>query len=231
MILLYQFEASPFCDKIRRILHTKHVPYTVHNVPLSQTATKLRRINPIGKVPCIDDGGRILADSTDIAYHLEERFPLPSLIPASPRERALCHMLEDWADESLYFYEVRMRLTFSSNAPRTIELLTRDEPGIVRTLAPIVIPAMMKNITRQQGIGRKPEEWVVRDLERHADALLGWLDGREWLVGEALSLADIAVFAQMFCIRSTVEGGRVVSARPGLASWMDRVDTATSTKA
>ena len=34
MITLYQFEISPFCDKVRRVLHWKKVPYEIVEVPL-----------------------------------------------------------------------------------------------------------------------------------------------------------------------------------------------------
>ena len=123
MITLYQFEISPFCDKIRRVLHWKGQPYQVREIPLAQTFTRLRKINPVGKLPCIEHEGRLIADSTDIAHYLEERFPQPPLVPSDPLERGLCHMLEDWADESLYFYEMRLRFTFPHNARRWLPAL------------------------------------------------------------------------------------------------------------
>jgi glutathione S-transferase len=227
MITLYQLEISPFCDKIRRVLHLKKVPYRVVDVPLLETATTYRRVNPIGKVPCIDDGGRVVADSTEIARYLDEKYPSPPLYPASPRDRALCHVLEDWADESLYFYEVRMRFGFPRNAPRTIERLTAREPAAVRRLAPFVLPAMMRHTTAGQGIGRKPEAMVLAEAERHVDAVAALLEGGPFLIGDAVTIADISVFAQLACIRSTDEGGPMIAARPAVADWMDRIDRAT----
>lgn len=228
MIVLYQFPISPFCDKIRRVLHFKKVPYRVHDVPLLQSMTLLPRVNPIGKVPCIDDGGRVVADSTDIARYLEERYPAPALVPSSPRERALCHMLEDWADESLYFYEVRMRLTIPHNARRTIGWLTLAEPRPIQMAAQLIVPRITKDIAAKQGIGRKPVAMVIEEARRHVEALSDFLGEGSFLVGDSLSLADISVFAQMFCIRGTDEGGELVEARPAVARWMDRVDAATA---
>jgi glutathione S-transferase len=227
MITLYQFEISPFCDKIRRVLHLKQVPYRAVEVPLLDSATTYRRVNPIGKVPAIDDGGRIVADSTEIARYLDEKYPSPPLYPASPRDRALCHVLEDWADESLYFYEVRMRFGFARNARRTIDRLTAREPAAVRRLAPLVVPAMMRRFAGSQGIGRKPEAMVLAEAERHVDAVAALLEGGSFLAGGALSIADISVFAQLDCIRSTEEGGPMIAARPAVAAWMDRIDQAT----
>ena len=85
MIVLHQFEISPFCDKVRRILHVKRIPYEVREVPPSRALTDVRRVNRIGKLPAIEDEGRVIADSTDIAHHLEQRFPDPPLLPKHPQ--------------------------------------------------------------------------------------------------------------------------------------------------
>ena len=70
-----------------------------------------------------------------------------------------------------------------------------------KALAPHLIPGMLRRLTRKQGVGRKSVQQVLGDVERHADALAGLLGNREWLVGDALSLADLSVFSQIRCIR------------------------------
>lgn len=63
------------------------------------------------------------------------------------------------------------------------------------------------------------------DLVRRADAALDHLEaalaGREWLVGEALSLADIAL---MPYTRFAPEGGMSLEARPRLGAWIERCE-------
>jgi len=228
MITLYQFEISPFCDKVRRILHWKKQPYVVREVPMKEAFTAIKKVNPIGKLPCLEHDGRFIADSTDIAYYLETQFPDPPLLPRDPKLRALCHIFEDWADESLYFYEMRLRFTVPHNARKHIPLLTAHDPAWMKTAAKLVVPRMMRGILAKQGLGRKPLEMVVRDLERHLDAVSGWLGSGEWLVGDALSLADLSVFAEFACIRDTEEGGRAFETRPSVAAWMARVAAATA---
>jgi len=228
MVRLWQFEISPFCDKIRRALHWKGVPYEVREVPLAEAFTAVRRVNPTGKLPCLEHDGRFVADSTDIAHHLEERFPEPPLLPKDPELRARCHVLEDWADESLYFYEMRLRFTVPHNAERFVPELTAHDPGWMQALAPWVLPRVLRATLSRQGVGRKSLEQVERDVARHVDAVDGWLGEADWLVGDALTLADLAVFAQLSCIRASREGGRLVSARPRVAAWLDRVDAATA---
>jgi glutathione S-transferase len=227
MITLYQFEISPFCDKIRRILHVKRQPYEIREIPVSRAFSEVRRVNRMGKLPCIEHDGHRIADSTDIAYYLEEKFPDPPLIPSDPLERARCHVLEDWADESLYFYEMTLRFTLPHNARRFVPPLVAHDPPWFQRLARFIGPRTMKRITRTQGVGRKPLETLVRDVERQIEALSGLLGDRQWLVGGTLTLADIAVFAQLYCIRAADEGGKIVDGHSSVAAWMDRVDRAT----
>jgi glutathione S-transferase len=227
MIRLHQIEISPFCDKIRRVLNVKRQPYEVHNLKLAETLTRLRRLNPVGKVPALEHDGKVISDSSEIARYLEEKFPEPALIPRAPANRALAHMLEDWADESLYFYETRLRFTFAANIARTADLLLAEETGIMRRIGALAAPRTMKNMLAKQGIGRKTEGQVLDDVQRHAEAIAGWLAAREWLVGERLSLADIAVFVQLAAIRQTDEGERILATQPTVLSWMERTDLAT----
>jgi glutathione S-transferase len=51
--------------------------------------------------------------------------------------------------------------------------------------------------------------------------------GREYLVGTALTRADIAVYAQLFAIRDSTAGGAEVATRREIVAFMDRVDAAT----
>ena len=228
-MILYQTEISPLCDKVRRILTWKRVPYEVKNLRILQTITRVNRLNPISRVPTLDDDGKVIANSADIARHLEERFPEPPLVPHATAERALVQILEDWADQSLYFYEARLRFTFAANVERTADLLLAgEEAGLIRRIGALAAPRTMRNILAKQGIGRKSEEEVLRDVARHAEAIAGWLGTREWLVGDRLTLADIAVFAQLAAIRATNEGEKILTAQPTVLSWMERVDRATS---
>jgi len=228
MIRLHQFEISPFCDKVRRALHWKRVPYEIVEVPLSKAFTSVRRVNPARKLPTLEHDGRFVADSTDILEHLERHFPDPPLLPKDPVLRAQCHVLEDWADESLYFYEMRLRFTLPHNARRFIPELTKHDPEWMRSVARFVVPPMMRGILSRQGVGRKPPAVVLRDVQRHVEAIEGWLGPRDWLLGDALSAADLAVFAQLTCIRGADEGARLVGASTPVVAWLERVDSATS---
>ena len=228
MLRLYQFEISPFCDKIRRSLRYKGVPFEVVNIPVASSVVAIRRVNPVGKLPCLDLDGRLIADSTNIAEAIEDAFPDPPLYPSGKRERALVHVLEDWADESLYYYEMRLRFGIRHNAARWVpKLLAHDSPVLARLVAP-VLPLLLKQQLSSQGLGKKPDDVAVRDVARHVRAIESIVHGNDWLVGSTLTIADLAVFAQMHCIRGAVEGRELIDASPGVTSWMARVDARTS---
>lgn len=49
-------------------------------------------------VPVLDDEGFVVADSSRIVEHLEERFPDPPLFPGEPARRAETRVFVDWFD-------------------------------------------------------------------------------------------------------------------------------------
>jgi glutathione S-transferase len=228
MMRLHQFAISPFCDKVRRALRVKGQTFDVVEVPVTRAPMALRRLNPAGKVPVLEHAGRLLADSSEILLYLEDVFPNPPLLPMDARERALCHMLEDWADESLYFYQLRLRATFPHNAQRWLEALLAHEPAPLRLMAKGVVPRVVRKQLAKQGVGLKSEAQVLAEVQRHLDALVDWLGDNPWLVGQGITIADLSVFAQVDCIRGTDEGGRMIASRPTLGAWMDRVDAASA---
>lgn len=227
-LILHQSEVSPFCDKVRRILAFKRRPFEVREVPPTETLTWLRRLNPIGKVPVLEHGDTVVSDSSDIARYLDEAFPDPPLYPTEPRALALCHMLEDWADESLYFYELWFRFGLEENASEWSRRTSESEPPLLRRATERALPTLMRNILRAQGLGRKPAERVLAEFARHTEAVAHHLDESDWLVGPRLTVADIAVYSQLSCTGETGEGASILAAHPTVLRWMERVNAATA---
>lgn len=226
-VTLHQFEISPFCHKVRRILHLKGVPYDIREVSALRSAVDVRRINRMGRLPVLEVDGTLVADSSEIARFLDERYPDPPLWPADPRGRAQCHLLEDWADESLYFYEMTMRLQWPSNSARWARELLRADGRLGMAIAPALVPRLVAQRTKAQGVGRKPHELVLRELERHFDALDTLLGDGDWLVSGALTIADIAVAAQVTAIAGAHEGRAALDGHPVIGAWLQRTDAAT----
>src|SRR5438067_3434843 len=133
MITLYQFATSPFSEKVRRALNYKQLGFEVHEVDRAAAAAgKYGHVSASGKFPALEHDGQAILDSTDILEHLDRAFPERPVLPADARDRALAHVIEDWADESLYFYEMTMRLAWPHNLDAALDEFAQGMPGIPR---------------------------------------------------------------------------------------------------
>lgn len=228
VIKLYQYEISPFCDKVRRVLHLKGQPYETQDISMWSAGTGLlERLSPAGRLPVLEHDGRRVGDSTDIVSYLERTFPEPPVYPDSPRERAEAHVLEDWADESLYFYEMFLRFNLPHNVGRWVSELSKNDGAVLRAVAPRVVPRMVRERLKGQGLGSKTLDVVLRELDTHLRSLDAWLGEGEWLVGDRISVADISVFVQLDCMRQVDEGRRALETQPKVRGWLDRVAAET----
>ncbi|MNH48014.1 hypothetical protein D3C79_1115550 [compost metagenome] len=61
-------------------------------------------------------------------------------------------------------------------------------------------------------------------MKRHFRAIAGLLSRSLWLVGDSLTLADIAVLAQLNCLLYAQEAVEELKAYPQIAAWAARVD-------
>ncbi|MRI33996.1 hypothetical protein EOPP23_13450 [Endozoicomonas sp. OPT23] len=226
MITIHLYALSPFNEKIVRTLHYKGINnYRMIEYPLGDR--RVKKISPTGKLPCIEFNGQFIQDSTDIVYFLEREFPEHSVLPAKPEQQALVHILEDWADESLYFYEMHMRFGLPHNGKKNIPRMLVNSTGFMHWFLSKVLPSGILKITESQGIGRKHIEQLIIDVRRHLDAVDKLLQNNQWLVANQFSLADMAVCAMFDCLKDAEEVAEMLSAYPKITDWMKRVQALT----
>ncbi len=92
---LYRFPFSTNVERVALALAHKHLE--VESVWVDPAdRSELVRISGQELVPVLGDGDRVVADSTAILEHLEERFPEPPLYPADPARRAELRLFIDW---------------------------------------------------------------------------------------------------------------------------------------
>ena len=106
---LYSGPLSLFTAKVRIALAEKSLAYDRIEVGCWNRRDRylphhpdVEAINPKGQVPCLVDGDLVLYDSTVILEYLEDRRPVPQLMPREPAARARCRLLELEADEVLF---------------------------------------------------------------------------------------------------------------------------------
>jgi glutathione S-transferase len=98
---LYDNAASPYAQKVRVTLYEKGIDVQLCEIRSESQRAELLRVSPRGEVPALVDGDTVVYDSTIICEYLEERFPVPPLLPADPAGRARVRALERIADTQL----------------------------------------------------------------------------------------------------------------------------------
>jgi glutathione S-transferase len=95
MLILYDDPWSPNCVKVRLVLREIEavMPLRWRIVPVDldrgeQHDRRFLKLNPMGRVPVLVDGGMVLRESCAILIYLAERFDHARLLPTSTRGRA-----------------------------------------------------------------------------------------------------------------------------------------------
>jgi glutathione S-transferase len=221
--LLYDLTDSPFCAKARICLQLKGVAYRRVTVSVGRLR-ELRALNPLGKVPVLVMHGRPIADSSAIARHLEAEHPDPPLLPGDPAARAYASLVEDWADESLYVVVGAFKWLNPANRSLALERTTSElDGGLLRPLVARLVVRRVVRSYRAWGYGAG----ALAHFEARMRESLAWLGellgGRAFLLGRSLTLADVAVYAQLAWLRGYAEG-RMLAAEPAVVEWLARLD-------
>jgi glutathione S-transferase len=98
-ITLYDAVPSSNSDRVKIALHEKGLPHdriTLDLAKKEQKRPEFLKLNPYGKVPVINDAGKILFESCIINEYLDERYPHPRLMPADPYLRGFGRVLVDY---------------------------------------------------------------------------------------------------------------------------------------
>lgn len=221
-VVLHQWEISPFCRKVRKLLAHKGVAYRTQEYN-GLRARSVGGLSPAGKLPVLDYDGERIQDSTAIFDFLEKKHPTPPLVPANPEDRALAFLLEDWADESLYFIEVYLRFAIPEVRPKAIDLLCAGRPSWERALFGQVVTRRMRNKLAAQGIGKQSRDQVEQSLLGHLDRIESLLGRTGWLAGPSCSIADVAVGAQLAEIQRTSTLAPRIEEKRRVADWLTRL--------
>lgn len=230
---LHQFRHSAFCEKVRLVLAAKGLDANLVEVTPGVGQVALFRLSGQRQVPVLVDGGEVISDSTAIALHLEERHPLPALLPSDPLARARVLLLEDWADTALAA-GARQALLQAAAADPVLRgaLLPEATPDPLRRLVSALPAGVIGPLSDAVGDLMAPTE--ARQLRRNLEQLSRLVSERPYLEGERLSLADLAVVAQLSLLRFPASAGAPLAGRgvEGIADhplfeplfrWRDRI--------
>jgi glutathione S-transferase len=194
MLELYQFELSAYCEKVRLILDYKGLPYKKRDVVPGMGQLELFRLSGQRQVPVLKDGDTYIADSTEIAFYLDRKYPEKSIIPTDPVQRGQCLLIEEWADESLGLKGRTAFLgAFAQNQNFRTAFLPRETPDFMRLLLGSMPGELIDILGTGVGLGKDAINAAKKGLKQDLEALNLILTNRPYLVGDQPTLADLTV--------------------------------------
>ena len=123
---------SPFVEKVVRALSLKGIAFRLEE---PRSPRDFARWNPqTRKMPAVTLDGQHLYDSTFIIRRLDELVPAPPLLSPDGLTAAKQRLLEDWADESLYWYGMALRWSPKNEAASARQILA-GLPAAIRAIA------------------------------------------------------------------------------------------------
>lgn len=220
-VVLHQWEISPFCQKVSRMLRFKGIDFETINYN-GLLAGKVPLLSKVGKVPVLDIDGQRIQDSTRIARYLDQAYPdLPLLYPTDVFAKAQVELWEDWADELLYFYEIYFRVSDPKGFDQVVEIAAKGRPAYEQMLMKPMLKATLNMQIKMQGVGRMAKEDIEAEFERHLARIELCLTPTGWLVGENQTVADIAVGSQLFeVMRTNEKWAKKIQAYPHIQQWI-----------
>jgi glutathione S-transferase len=194
MLELYQFELSQYSEKVRFILDYKGLEYRKIEVVPGVGQLDLLRLSGQSKVPVLKDGETVIADSTEIAFYLDRKFPEKPLIPTDPVLRGQCLLIEEWADESI---GLKGRKAFigalNQNPNFRTSVLPKETPSFLKNLVGAIPAEMLDLLGTGIGFGADAVKEAMRGLKQDLEALSLILQHQPYLVGNEPTLADFTV--------------------------------------
>ena len=194
--VLWHFRFSHYNEKARWALDWKRVPHVRQAVAPGPHAGKMVELSGQQAVPVLEIDGRVVPDSTAIIATLESAHPAPALYPTNPEDRARALDLEEFFDEEMG-PDVR-RLAWHALLPdRTFctALFCMGFEGELDAFYERAFPTLEELMRSGMQIddagATKSRAKVVAALDR----IERERDGRDHLVGDAFSVADLTAAA------------------------------------
>ena len=192
---LYGAFPSPFVRKTRLVLAHKGIDYDHQQVFPRTDDPAFREASPLGKIPAWRDKNGAFSDSSVIIQYLEKFYPGPKLIPDTPAEYTRTLWFEEYADGKLV-------------------------PILGGHLFAEVVLA--KAFFKREPIQSDIDLALNEELPSVLPYLESQIAGRQYLVGDSLTLADIAiggVFLLLYLCGHSVDA----EAAPEFKAYIERL--------
>lgn len=193
--ILYNAPQSTCSQRVRFVLNAKALPFEEKRLNLlagDQLNPDYLVLNPNGVVPTLDHDGKIIIDSSVIIEYLDEVVPGPqSFTPAQPAPRAHMRSLMRFIDE-MPAAAVRVPTFNLAFLPR-FAAMSEDEFHAFAESKPLRKEFMLA--MGRKGFPQTEMDAAMQRLRRAYERMDAEIEksGGPWLLGQDLSLADIAL--------------------------------------
>jgi glutathione S-transferase len=181
-IKLIQMYASPWAERVRWALNYKGVPYEKQDYQPGVDEEAVKKLTGQAQVPVLLVNGTVIPDSTAILDWLEQYKPQPALMPASDKDRAQVMLWEELMGGVL---GPQARMLVIGHFLRASEPELRQGGGY---------------FAQKYQHSSYAEEQAKVTIERILTILKHALDGRQYLVGEAFTRADVTVASMLLLV-------------------------------
>ncbi|KAL1318410.1 hypothetical protein HN51_070724 [Arachis hypogaea] len=218
-VVLYQYEACPFCNKVKAYLDYYDIPYKVVEVnPLSKKEIKWSEYK---KVPILMVDGEQLNDSSAIIDMLGEKIMSKKKAGEDDEETKW----RRWVDNHLVHVLSPNIYRNTSEALESFDYITSNgnfsftEKITVKYAGAAAMYFVSKNLKKKYNI---TDERAA--LYEAAETWVDALNGREFLGGSKPNLADLAVFGVLRPIRYLRSGKDMVE-HTRIGDWYSRMES------
>ncbi|XP_062184746.1 uncharacterized protein LOC133888490 [Phragmites australis] len=218
-VVLYQYQACPFCNKVRAFLDYHDIPYKVVEVnPLSKKEIKW---SDYKKVPILTVDGEQLVDSSDIINILKRRINPDDELTNEEEAK-----WRRWVDEHLVHILSPNIYRTTSEALESFDYIAKHgnfsftERFAVKYAGAAAMYMVSKKLKKKYNI--TDERSSLYDA---ANTWIEALNGRDFLGGSKPNLADLAVFGVLRPIRY-LRAGKDMVENTQIGEWYQRMEDA-----
>ena len=200
--IVYGFPRSTFVNIVRLVLTHKDVAYRFEDLEPVMGRSEHLALHPFNRVPIFRHGDFTVYETRAIVGYIDEVFAGARLTPQNPHARARMNQWIGVVDSYVYPYMIHHV---------THERLVFPELGIA-----------------------SDEKVVAHALPKVENALVAiereLADGRDYLLGPELSIADFYLLPSTFAFSLTEEGKAMYPKYPAFCRWRERMESLPTTQ-
>lgn len=203
-LILHHYDMSPYAEKVRLMMGLKSLSWRSVQIPIVMPKPDLTELTGgYRRTPTLQIGADIYCDTKMCALALERFQPEPSLFPGDP---ATVWGVSRWAETS---FMMAVGVFLGSGGLFNDEFIEDRKlmaPDVDFSKAKLIVPAKLMQLRS--------------NLDRLEQQLS---DGRPYLLGETLSLADLSAYHAHRFLEVNKDTALLVAPLENIKAWLDRV--------